>query len=76
MILDHANKSVPLIPIYSHRYLSTQYLIDNPVMSVYGCDVIYYGETLEKYLAIEFGNRQHKEIDYAVVNKVAFWGDL
>lgn len=76
IILGRAGKASKLIPLYRHRYIASQFDFDNPVFSVYGLDIIYYGETLEKYLNIEFGEHQQIDIDYTCINSVEFWSDF
>lgn len=52
----HLTAAPKLVPVYSHRYIPTQpSSFGNPVFSVYGTDVIYYGFDLPSYLAKEFG---------------------
>jgi hypothetical protein len=47
----------PLIPIFSHRYLpACPTESGNPVLSVYGTDIIYYGSNLLDYFQNEFRN--------------------
>lgn len=44
-----------LIPVYLHRYVPyLEGVVDPPVLSVYGGDIIYYGFSLENWLRIEF----------------------
>lgn len=44
-----------LVPIYSHRYISSKPKIaGNPVFSVYQTDIVYYGIDLIDYLSNEF----------------------
>ncbi|MEO0471480.1 MAG: hypothetical protein AAF206_17755 [Bacteroidota bacterium] len=44
-----------LIPIYGHRYMpESPSGHDNPVLSVYQSDIIYYGNNLWDYFANEF----------------------
>jgi len=76
IIIERACKASKLIPFYKHRYISSQFDFDNPVFSVYGLDIIYYGETLDKYLDVEFGERQQIDIDYTCIKSVEFWSDL
>lgn len=76
IVFERAHKASKLIPLYKHRYIASQFDFDNPVFSIYGLDIIYYGETLDKYLYVEFGDRQQKDIDYACIKRVEFWSDL
>jgi len=76
-IIRHKLKKAPkLIPIYSHRYIPMIDRSNLPIFSICNTDVIYYGENLESYLYIEFGNRKQSEIDFGKINQVPFWSDL
>lgn len=72
-IIDDAPK---IIPIYSHRFIPMGVSDDPPIISVHGCDVIYYGANLADYLQIEFGNKKQSEIDFANIQKIPFWSDI
>ncbi|HEU4783231.1 MAG TPA: hypothetical protein VFS83_07825, partial [Ktedonobacterales bacterium] len=56
--LREAISSAPkLIPITGHRYLLAEPLrAGNPVLSVYGLDIIIYGTDLRRFLLIEFAH--------------------
>ncbi|MNW25771.1 hypothetical protein D3C74_25220 [compost metagenome] len=77
-ICIHEYRSVPrLIPIYSHRYIpSTPAEAGNPVFSVYQTDIIYYGENLEEYLKLEFGDKPYNAIDFDRIKPITFWTEL
>jgi len=45
-------ESCQLIPLCGHRYLANQFPTNNPEFSVYGVDIICYGENLTQYLMI------------------------
>ncbi|MFI5612316.1 hypothetical protein [Amycolatopsis sp. NPDC051903] len=48
--------AAPIVPIYSHRYVAGRPgTFGNPVLSMYGFDIIYYGADLPTYLVNEFG---------------------
>ena len=48
-------KASPLVPLFGHRYLPARpATAGNPVFSVYGADVIYYGVDLIDWFAREF----------------------
>ena len=50
---------------------------DNPiVLSIWGTDVICYGENLEEYFKIEFGEKDQNCIDFKNISHVSFWSDL
>lgn len=72
-------KSAPsLIPIYSHRFISTYEDSRNctPVFSIHDVDVIYYGENLYSYLKIEFGLKDYMDMDEDKIIPVPFWSNL
>jgi len=75
--IRHKLKSAPkLIPIFSHRYVPMIDKDNLPVFSVCNTDVIYYGENLELYFEIEFGDRKQSEINFARIESVPFWNEL
>lgn len=68
-------KNAPiLIPVYSHRYMPISSIKNPPFFSVYGIDIIYYGEDLIQYLKIEFGiidySEMHNNMEY-----IEFWSE-
>jgi hypothetical protein len=68
-----------LIPIYSHRYISSDPLeLDNPVLSVYQTDVIYYGFNIFDYFAKEFhfDLPENFNVPSAPVREIPFWSEL
>ena len=65
-----------LIPIYSHRYMPMDVSDNPPILSVYGADVIYYGEDLEDYFQIQFGSKKQEKIDFSKIQNVPFWTEL
>jgi hypothetical protein len=71
-------KKVPtLIPIFGHRYISSEpEERGNPVFSVYQTDIIYYGENLLSYLKIEFNMKKHELIDHTKVKNIRFWSEI
>lgn len=75
-ILHKLEKAPMLIPLYNHRYIGSQYEYGNPIFSVWGSDIIYYGENLEMYLYMESGNKKIPEIDYRKIKRIEFWSDL
>lgn len=69
-------KNAPLlIPIYSHRYIPA-YSEDPPVFSVHGIDLIYYGESLEQYLQVEFGWKKQNQLKMEDIEYIPFWSDV
>ncbi|MEZ5336615.1 MAG: hypothetical protein R2741_16040 [Methanolobus sp.] len=71
-------KKVPkLVPIFSHRYISSEPKErGNPVFSIYQTDIIYYGEDLRSYLKIEFNMRTQNNIDFTKVKYIRFWSEI
>lgn len=69
-------KAPKLIPIYSHRYMP---MIDNenpPIISIHGSDVIYYGEDLQDFFKVEFGEKDQNTIKFENINTIPFWTDI
>lgn len=68
-------KAPKLIPVYAHRYMP---MLDNdpPILSIHDTDVIYYGENLENYLEIEFGDKDQRSINIKIIEPVQFWSDI
>jgi len=76
ILLNKINSAPKLIPIYSHRYIASVKSSQNPVFSVYGTDIIYYGESLGSYLEIEFGLKKHSDMKTEIIVPVPFWSEL
>ena len=89
--LGEISKSAPpLVPITGHRYLLADTLSEgNPVLSVWGSDIIIYAPDLRSFLIAEFSSMlgihmEHRELhrhlfdgfDSSRVREVPFWGDL
>jgi hypothetical protein len=65
-----------LVPIYSHRFIPSEPLLEgNPVLSVYQTDIIYYGVDLATYFAAEFGMPLPKWVT-TEPRHIRFWSDL
>ena len=64
-----------LVPLFGHRYLTADPEYQpSPVFSAYQIDVIYYGDDLLDYVALEFKvPPRHPSPDRA---HVPFWSDL
>ncbi|HCB05259.1 MAG TPA: hypothetical protein DEQ43_13630 [Nocardioides bacterium] len=65
-----------LVPIWGHRFVpAAPAPVPSPVFSVWGTDVIYYGDNLLDYVAYEFrtGPRQPTR---GGPRRVPFWSDL
>jgi hypothetical protein len=76
LIIDKIRCAPKLIPIYSHRYLASIEVNQNPVFSIAGADVIYYGENLLSYYLIEFGLKQYDTMKCESISHIPFWSDL
>lgn len=71
-------KQPRLIPIYSHRYISSEpNEIGNPVFSVYQTDIIYYGFDLLDYFSREF-KIEHLKLSEKIESpkRIPFWSNL
>ncbi len=74
---DEMKKVPKLIPICSHRYISSEpHEVDNPVFSVYQTDIIYYGENLLSYLQLEFDMKKYEDMNFDSIKEIKFWDDL
>lgn len=74
---NEMTKVPKLIPICSHRYISSEPQEEgNPIFSVYQTDIIYYGENLLSYLQIEFGIKKYQDINFDSINHIRFWSEL
>ena len=76
ILINLFNDAPKLIPIYSHRFLSSIEVEYNPVFSIHGTDVIYYGENLYTYLEIEFGLKEYSKMNCDNISYIPFWSDL
>ena len=77
-----------LIPITGHRYLLANSLeVGNPVLSVYGSDIIIYGSNLKNFLLLEFSSLLGLDhhivaeganvgITQEKISAIPFWGEL
>lgn len=75
-VLGKLSEAPRLIPIYSHRYVPMGVSDNPPVISVYGVDIIYYGEDLSDYLQIEFGLKKQEDINFSGIQKIPFWSEV
>ena len=76
---EHYNSYPKLIPIYSHRYIpSPPTSAGNPVFSVCGTDIIYYGYDLTSYLEHEFDFRIYNSIfsEEHPFRRIPFWSEV
>lgn len=70
-------KTAPaLIPIFLHRYMPVISSDNVPIISVEGLDIIYYGQNLEDYFDIEFGEKKQEEMDFETISYISFWSDV
>lgn len=75
-----------LIPITGHRFLLADSLeAGNPVLSVWGSDIICYGSNLRKFLLLEFSGligldynevAENAGITREQIEAIPFWGEL
>ncbi|MEW2577267.1 hypothetical protein [Streptomyces syringium] len=76
-IAENHMATVPqLAPLYAHRFLPAGGTHGHPVLSVWGTDVIYYGEDLAEYISHEFEEGHEHSEDWNPQADVAFWQDL
>ena len=74
--IDELLKNAPkLIPIYAHRYMPSINISNPPVLSTVGRDTIWYGFSLQDYLAREFCNERPLEEPFKVAY-VPLWSDI
>lgn len=75
-VRERLKKAPTLLPLFSHRYMPET--VDNkpPVISVHGIDIIYYGENLEDYLEVEFGEKEQDEINFERISPIPFWSEI
>lgn len=76
IIKELLSEAPKLIPLRGHRYLASLNDEPNPVLSICGLDIIYYGECLSSYLEIEFKLKSRSNMKYENINSVPFWSDL
>jgi hypothetical protein len=76
IIIEKMRSAPKLIPIYSHRYLACIEVKQNPVFSICGTDVIYYGENLLSYFETEFGFKEYDTMNCDNISYIPFWSDM
>lgn len=76
IIIKKMEDAPKLIPIYSHRYLASIEVKENPIFSISGSDIIYYGESLFSYFQIEFGLKKYDTIYCDNISYIPFWSDM
>ena len=66
-----------LVPVFGHRYLvGPADRASNPVLSIYGADVIVYGRDLEDYLRRELGLPTQGELATGEDADLGLWADV
>jgi len=66
-----------LIPVYGHRYLPENPQEEgNPVFSVVGYDIVYYGSNLANYFDNEFGRSAKNELRLGPTKHIELWSDV
>ena len=76
IVRERLKKAPKLLPIYGHRYIPMCSEDNPPILSVQGTDIIYYGESLEDYLKVEFGGKEQEQIEFSSINPIPFWSDI
>ena len=75
-VIEKLSLAPGLIPVYAHRYIPMNEEDNPPIISVHNVDIIYYGENLEDYFNIEFGNKTQNELNYQNIKSIQFWSDI
>lgn len=72
-IIKRLQQAPQMIPVYRHRFIPA---VEGspPVFSIYGWDIIYYGETLFDYFLMEFGKKEQRTGNS--IQRVPFWSDI
>ncbi|MFE6052495.1 hypothetical protein ACFQ6N_17210 [Kitasatospora sp. NPDC056446] len=66
-----------LVPLYAHRFLPAGGgTYGHPVLSIWGTDIIYYGEDLADYISHEFEEGYEYPETWNPRATVAFWQDF
>jgi hypothetical protein len=66
-----------LLPLYAHRFLPAGHgTHGNPVLSIWGTDIIYYGKDLADYISHEFDEGYEHSENYHPKRAIAFWQDF
>ena len=74
---EHMEKVPKLIPICSHRYISSiPNEASNPVYSVHQMDIIFYGRDIWDYFEVEYRKKKHQEIEFDKIKPIPFWHDI
>lgn len=73
--LNTVRTAPKLIPFFSHRYIVSGLSENQPILSICGTDIIYYGKNLIDYIYIEF-NHEKREFTMKDIEYIPFWSDL
>ncbi|HEY2210407.1 MAG TPA: hypothetical protein VGH62_02080 [Bradyrhizobium sp.] len=67
-----------LLPIFAHRFLVAEPCCDgNPVLSIMGADIIYYGADLPHYLLNEFVEQDYAlHVNAQTIRRMEVWSDF
>jgi hypothetical protein len=78
VVRELAENGPQLIPVFQHRYLVGAPEVEgNPVLSMYGSDVIVYADDLESYLTIELTDQPwHVSRHGELAEMLGFWWDV
>jgi hypothetical protein len=74
---EHIAQAPTLIPIFGHRYIAAEPAASgNPVFSVYGTGIIFYGRDLRDYLEREFRHSEDRNPVAGQHRVIRFWSDI
>src|SRR5258706_5810017 len=75
---DKAKEAPALVPVFAHRFLPAEPLLEgNPVLSVWQADIIYYGLDLVNYFLNQFHLSQSSQANGSKPpRKIRFWSDI
>ncbi|MEV6976407.1 hypothetical protein [Kitasatospora sp. NPDC093806] len=74
---EHLAAVPRLLPLYAHRFLPEgPGTHGHPVLSIWGTDIIYYGENLPEYIRTEFEDDYQHPAGWDPVATVAYWRDF
>ena len=78
IVLNYLKRQPKLIPIYSHRFISSEPVEEgNPVFSIYQWDIIHYGNDLLDYFSNEFQIEIPKSYgEIKNPKRIRFWSDF
>ena len=76
IVRERLESAPKLLPIYAHRYMPMILEEQPPIISVHNVDIIYYGESLEDYFQVEFGNKPQNMIRFESIKPISFWSEI